>query len=106
MEDLLAQDAPGKRDKTRVVTYRVPHNSAVQVFDYKTQKSRICCGPGLVMLDPDEQFTVMSLSGSKPKRPNVIKTMAIMMGPDFMTDILEVETSDHARLRMQLSVSN
>jgi major vault protein len=55
------------------------------------------------MLDPEEQFTVMSLSGSKPKRPNVIKTLAIMMGPDFMTDILEVETSDHARLRLQLS---
>jgi major vault protein len=29
--------------------------------------------------------------------------MAIMVGPDFMTDILEVETQDHARLRLQLS---
>jgi len=25
------------------------------------------------------------------------------MGPDFSTDIIEVETSDHTRLRMQLS---
>jgi major vault protein len=45
----------------------------------------------------------MSLSGDKPKRPNVIKSLALMLGPDFMTDILEVETSDHARLRLQLS---
>ncbi len=26
-----------------------------------------------------------------------------MLGPDFMTDIIEVESSDHARLRLQLS---
>lgn len=26
-----------------------------------------------------------------------------MLGPDFMTDVVEVETSDHARLRLQLS---
>jgi len=26
------------RDKTRVVTYRTPHNSAVQVYDYKAKK--------------------------------------------------------------------
>lgn len=104
VETLLQQENGGKqRVKTAVVTYRVPHNSAVQIFDYKSQKSRYVAGPGLVMLDPEEQFTVMSLSGSKPKRPNVIKTLAVMRGPDFMTDILEVETSDHARLRLQLS---
>ena len=28
------------RDKTRVVTYRVPHNSACQIFDYQTKQSR------------------------------------------------------------------
>lgn len=104
VEALLQESNGGqKRDRSRVVSYRVPHNSAVQIFDYKTQKSRYVCGPNLVMLAPEEQFTVMSLSGSKPKRPNVIKTLAIMMGPDFMTDILEVESSDHARLRLQLS---
>ncbi len=111
------------RDKTRVVSYRVPHNAAVQIYDYKAKKSRCVFGPGMVMLDPDEQFTVLSLSGDKPKRcqfdhkfrrpfcltrlafdrPNVIKTLALMLGPDFMTDVVEVETSDHARLRLQLS---
>eukprot|EP00742_Colponemidia_sp_Colp-10_P000733 GILJ01000796.1.p1 GENE.GILJ01000796.1~~GILJ01000796.1.p1 ORF type:complete len:866 (+),score=170.61 GILJ01000796.1:48-2600(+) len=92
-----------RRDRTRVVTFRAPHNSAVQVYDYKEKTSRVVFGPGLVMLGPDEQFTVISLSGGKPKRPNVIKTLALMLGPDFMTDIVIVETSDHARLSMQLA---
>lgn len=50
-------------------------------------------GPELIMLGPDEQFTLLSLSGDKPKRPNVIKSLAILLGPDFMTDIVTVETS-------------
>jgi len=91
------------RDKTRVVSYRVPHNSAVQIYDYKANTSRVVCGPELVMLEPDEQFTVLSLSGRLPKRPNMIKTIAIRLGPDFMTDVIEVETGDHARLRLKMA---
>lgn len=60
-------------------------------------------GPSAVMLGPDEQFTVINLSGDKPKRPNVIKSLFLNLGPDFMTDIVTVETSDHARLKLQLS---
>lgn len=92
-----------QRIKTRVVTYRVPHNSAVQVFDYKSRKARVVKGPELVMLEPDEQFTVLSLSGKTPKRPNEVKTIAIRLGPDFMTDVIEVETMDHARLRLKMA---
>ena len=28
------------RDKTQVVTYRVPHNAAIQIYDYKQKRSR------------------------------------------------------------------
>ena len=28
------------RDKTRVITFRVPHNAAVQIYDYKEKKAR------------------------------------------------------------------
>lgn len=28
------------RDKTSVVSYRVPHNAAVQVYDYREKKAR------------------------------------------------------------------
>jgi len=118
VEDLLAKDAregPSRgsydkrsatgasRDKTRVVVFKAPHNSAVQIFDYKAKEARIVFGPDLVMLGPDEQFTILSLSGDKPKRPHVIKAIALQLGPDFMTDIVIVETADHARLSLKLS---
>jgi major vault protein len=108
VEELLFKDRTvdgevGERDKTRVATYRAPHNSAVQIYDYKEKKSRVIYGPELIMLGPDEQFTVISLSGDQPKRPHVIKSLALLLGPDFMTDIVIVETADHARLSLKLS---
>nr|BBB87256.1 major vault protein [Raphidocystis contractilis] len=117
VEDLLTSDldpladrtsgAPaartGPRDKTKVVTYRVPHNAAVQIYDYKHKRSRIVFGPELVLLGPDEQFTQLSLSGGKPKKANQIRSLVLLLGPDFMTDIVTVETSDHARLSLTLS---
>jgi len=91
------------RDKSRVITYRIPHNSAVQIYDYKSKTARVVLGPDLVMLGPDEQFTVSSLSGEVPKKPHAIKSLALLLGPDFMTDLVVVETSDHARLSLKLS---
>jgi len=99
----LGANGNGARDKTRVVCYHLPHNSAVQVYDYKEKRARVVFGPQLVSLGPDEQFTVLSLSGGKPKTPHKIKTLAMRLGPDFMTDIVTVETSDHARLSLKLS---
>jgi len=92
-----------KRDPTKVITFRAPHNSAVQIYDYKSKAARVIFGPDLVMLGPDEQFTVNSLSGDVPKKPHVIKSLALFLGPDFMTDLVVVETSDHARLSLKLS---
>jgi major vault protein len=89
----------------KVVTFRAPANSAVQVFDYKTMGSRIVFGPELVKLGPHEEFTVLRLSGKKPKIENQIVNLAILLGPDFMTDIIQVETRDHAKLTLQLSYS-
>lgn len=64
---------------------------------------RVVFGPELVMLGPDEQFTQLSLSGGKPKKPNQIRSLCLLLGPDFCTDVIVVETSDHARLQLQLS---
>jgi major vault protein len=58
------------RDKTKAVIYKAPHNSAVQLFDYKTKQPRIVFGPELIMLEPYEDFTVLSLSGGAPKQEN------------------------------------
>jgi major vault protein len=103
VEDLLPKNSDGTLDKTRVITYRCPFNSAIQIYDYKKKKSRIVFGPELVMLQPDEIFTVNVLSGGKPKVPGAIKSLEIQLGPDFTSDIIEVETSDHARLQLKLS---
>lgn len=102
IETLLGY-SEGQRDPTRLLTYNCPFNAAVQVYDYKNKSSRIVFGPELVMLEPDEVFTVSFLSGGKPKRPGVFKTLDIKIGPDFFSDIFTVATSDHARLRLHLS---
>ncbi|KAK0051986.1 major vault protein, partial [Biomphalaria pfeifferi] len=94
------------RDKTRVVTYRCPSNTAVQIYDYKKKTARVIFGPDLVVLGPHENFNVLSLSAGKPKKENALKSLCLMLGPDFISDIIEVETSDHARLRLQLSFNN
>ncbi len=91
------------RDKSRAVVFHVPQNATVQIHDYKERTARTVFGPDLVMLGPDEAFTVLSLSGSVPKRPHIIKSLALLLGPDFMTDLFTVETSDHARLQLRLS---
>ncbi len=87
-----------------VVTFRVAYNNVVQIYDYKMKKSRVVFGPDLVMLNPDEQFTVNYLSGGTPKVPGRVKSLYISLGPTFSTDkIDQVETSDHARLELKLS---
>lgn len=102
-----------KRDKTRVISFHVPHNSVAQVYDYKKRSQRIIFGPDAVLLGPEEEFTVLSLSGSDwdPKRPNIclpkqtgkIKALYLYLGHSSMSDNLQVETADHARLELQLS---
>ena len=100
-DDMEGAGGRSARDKTRVVSFRVPHNSAIQIYDYKTKDSRLIFGPDLVMLGPTN-FNVIRLSGDKPKVPNVIKSLCLMLGPDFMTDIITVRLRT-ARLRLTLS---
>eukprot|EP00092_Neocalanus_flemingeri_P005149 GFUD01005538.1.p1 GENE.GFUD01005538.1~~GFUD01005538.1.p1 ORF type:complete len:863 (-),score=254.03 GFUD01005538.1:183-2771(-) len=90
-------------DASKVITFQVPHNAAVQIYDYKSKNSRVVFGPDLVMLGPDEQFTQLSLSAGKPKKGNMIRAVALLLGPDFASDFIIVETSDHARLQLDIS---
>jgi major vault protein len=92
-----------KRDKTRVVTYQIPHSCAVQIYDYKEKKRRVIFGPQLIMLGPEEIFTEVQLSGKTPKEPNQVNVIAVILGPRFSTDVVVVETADHARLSLKLS---
>ena len=38
--DRSGSQAAKPREKTKVVTFRVPHNAAVQIYDYKEKKAR------------------------------------------------------------------
>ncbi|KEG12747.1 major vault protein [Trypanosoma grayi] len=96
----------------RTVMYRVPHRSVTQVCNYRALTTRTIFGPERVLLEPDEEFTVVCLSGSPwdpanpnkclPKEPNRIKALHLFLGPSNMTDIVHVETRDHAQLALQL----
>ncbi|XP_030842279.1 major vault protein [Strongylocentrotus purpuratus] len=94
------------RDKTRAVRYRCPHNTAVQVYEYQRKAARVVFGPDMAILGPHEDFNVLSLSAGKPKVENALKTICLMLGPDYITDILEVETADHARLKIKIAFNN
>ncbi|XP_042742791.1 major vault protein isoform X1 [Lagopus leucura] len=108
-QDLGIQSSSGpsfgvqERDRTRAVTYQVPHNAAVQVYDYRERRARVVLGPELVVLGPGEQLTVLSLSGGRPKRPHARRSLCLRLGPDFCADIVTIETADHARLQLQLA---
>ena len=93
------------RDKSRVITFKVPHNAVVQVFDFKQKKNRLIFGPDLIKLGAYEQFTVLSLSSGIPKEEDKLKSLVLRLGPDFLNDTIEVETSDHARLKLRLTYS-
>lgn len=102
VRDILEKQS-GPLDLTRLVTYKCPFNACVQIFNYREKTSRIVFGPKLVKLGPQETFTVNVLSGGKPKVPGMIKSLYIALGPDFTSDMIEVETSDHCRMNVKLS---
>ena len=72
------------------------------MYKYETKKSRVVFGPNLVMLEPSEEFTVLSLSAGNPKRANMWKALALWLSPIFTSDLIVVETLDHARLQLDL----
>jgi len=96
----------------RAVAFYVPHRSVTQLFNYTTQTTRTVFGPDHVLLEPDEAFTVVSLSGSPwdpaepnkclPKQPHHITALYLFLGPSNTTDVVHVETRDHAQLALQL----
>jgi major vault protein len=105
--DYADQSASGQgaRDKSRVVAFRAPGNTAVQIYDSKSKTSRIEFGPALILLEPYEEFTVLHLSAGKPKREGALKSLCLLLGPDYITEDYEVETADHARLRVRLAAN-
>jgi len=92
-----------KWDWTRAVTITLEHNEAIHIYKEKDNSSKVVLGPDLVMLEYDEHITRNVLSGKCPKEEGIIKTLKLWLGPDFMTDIFKVETSNNAKLKIALS---
>ncbi|KAI0990483.1 hypothetical protein GJ496_001606 [Pomphorhynchus laevis] len=93
------------RKSYQVVSFKIPHNSASQIYDYRLNKSRVVFGPELVILEPDEQFTLLSLSAGVPKLANSRKALCLLLGPDYFEDVFTIETADHARLSLRVSLN-
>jgi major vault protein len=98
-----ASQAMDRVDRTRAIVLRIEDNTAVLINDFETNHARVEFGPAKVMLRPYEDVTVLDLSGGTPKRPRQLKVLMLRLGPDFATDLFEVATRDHARLRIKLS---
>ena len=49
-------------------------------------------------LQPEEQLTWISHSGDKSKRWNVIKALCLLLGADYCSDIITIDTADHTLL--------
>lgn len=91
------------RNKSRIVSYSCPFNCIMQIYNLKTKTNRIIFGPDLAVLDPEEEFTLMTLSGKTPKVSGVVNTLFLKLGPTFSSDEFIVETIDHTKLRLKVS---
>lgn len=86
-----------------VLAVNVEHNALIRLYDSSRGTSRVVVGPAAVYLEPYEEFTPMVLSGGRPKTPEQIHALSLYLGPDYMADVIEVETLDHTRLKLSLS---
>jgi len=91
------------RNKSNIVSYPCPFNCIMQIYNLKTKTNRIIFGPDLAVLDPEEEFTLMTLSGKTPKVSGIVNTLYLKLGPTFSSDEFIVETIDHTKLKLRVS---
>ena len=69
----------------------------------KTGQRRVEVGPKNILLEYDEDLEVVGLSTGKPKTTDKIyQTVYLRTENNTVTDILDVETSDHVGVRLKL----
>jgi major vault protein len=77
---------------------------AVMVVDKKGNR-RVEVGPKNLLLAYDETLEVIELSTSKPKSTEkLLRTVFLRVLNNKVSDICEVETSDHVRVRLEYSL--
>lgn len=87
-----------------VPTINVYVGYAVMIVDKKGNR-RVEQGPANILLSYDETLEVLELSGGKPKTTErVIRTVYLRVLNNVVSDICEVETSDHVRVTLTYSM--
>lgn len=86
--------------KTHAYPLWLLENEATMIMDEATQRVEI--GPKVVLLEPFERPYIMSISGKTPKVTGALKIWKVRLGPDFMSDRLDVRTKDNADLEITL----
>lgn len=67
-------------------------------------KRRVVQGPAVVQLEYDETVEILALSTGKPKTmDSILRTPYLLIENNKVSDILEVETSDHVKVSLKLS---
>eukprot|EP00828_Plagiopyla_frontata_P033497 TRINITY_DN434_c0_g1_i3.p1 TRINITY_DN434_c0_g1~~TRINITY_DN434_c0_g1_i3.p1 ORF type:complete len:1103 (+),score=209.21 TRINITY_DN434_c0_g1_i3:125-3433(+) len=89
-------------EQYNMITNYCPFNHAVQIYDFNKKDSMVVIGPKFTCLEPQQQFTVISVSGGIPKKPFFETFINICLGPNFITDQVTVETADHALLDINI----
>ena len=70
----------------------------------KSGKRRVEQGPTTILLDYDETLETLELSTGKPKTTdNLLSTVYLRVANNKVTDVVEVETSDHVRVGLKVS---
>jgi major vault protein len=83
-------------DPSNALVLELEEKEVVQLYD--GSESRIELGPQTVFVGPYERPKVLTLSGGKPIRPNVLKVGLLKLGPDFIYDRIKVRTKDNAQI--------
>jgi major vault protein len=86
-----------------VPTIRVLQGYAVQVADADGTR-KVVEGPATLLLEYAESLDVLSLSTGKPKNTDrLFRTAYLSVKNNKVSDIIEVETIDHVKVRVKLS---
>jgi major vault protein len=97
----------------RMITLDTKFNGALQISPWtgyavlvtsKTGGRRVEVGPMTVLLNYDEGIETLSLSTGKPKNTDkLFETPYLRVENNQVTDVFEVETSDHVKAQVRLS---
>ena len=86
-----------------VVSVEVWNGYAVIVVNTKGTR-RVEIGPKKVLLDYDESLEVLELSTGKPKTTDkTMRTVYLQVNANKVSDIIDVETSDHVKVTLKLA---